>query len=297
MHLRSLRTSISEPIVGDNVYFNRALKWKANGVRSGRCCGPTWKSPVESTRQVKINLALSSRRPIWLALVLIFASSGVRAQEQSRWGIIASITPRWQAPSQIEKVKIFNGAVYLDGSDFTIGVIRGRSQGGDWGISFVRQRWKDDSLVQDVEEQCGFINVASGCLRSGTSYLTRGVTVNGVMVHSYLPFVTIKRRVQLGVNLAGGIGQLQGDVEKHELSVVTDFVSRSSRAATGRQRDIVTTSPAKELAKWPVLPLGAIQPALAVIIAPGLKLRVAGGFDFPGYSKFAVTGVYLIGSE
>jgi len=46
-----------------------------------------------------------------------------------------------------------------------------------------------------------------------------------------------------------------------------------------------------------VVPLGKVQAAVGVLVAPGLKIRAQGGFDFPGYEKFSVAGVYLFGSK
>lgn len=44
-------------------------------------------------------------------------------------------------------------------------------------------------------------------------------------------------------------------------------------------------------------PLGKVEAAVAVIAAPGLKIRASGGFNFPGYSVFRITGVYLFGAN
>src|SRR5690242_9047919 len=65
------------------------------------------------------------------------------AQDVSRWGIVGSVTPQWKVPSQLEK--IFDGTVDIKGSDVSIGIARGRSRGGDWGVSFVHKRFKDGS--------------------------------------------------------------------------------------------------------------------------------------------------------
>jgi hypothetical protein len=44
-------------------------------------------------------------------------------------------------------------------------------------------------------------------------------------------------------------------------------------------------------------PMGKLQAAVAVIVARGLKVRFAGGIDFPGTNKFSVTGLYLFGTR
>jgi hypothetical protein len=40
-----------------------------------------------------------------------------------------------------------------------------------------------------------------------------------------------------------------------------------------------------------------VQAAVAVIVAPGLKVRFAGGIDFPGTNRFSISGVYLFGAR
>lgn len=241
-----------------------------------------------------------AQRWILPALALVFAPSFVHAQDESHWGVIASVTPRWRAPVQFEKTlkvdvygRLFSGNVYLEASDFAIGVASGRAAGGDWGISFVRHTVEDDSVVEDVEHTCGFLNVESGCLRSGTSYVTRGVTINGVLLHKYVPFVTIKGRVQIGGVAGGGVGQFRGSVERHDLAPITHYSDRRTGVATGIQGDSVTTLPATRLGRYSVLPLGNLQLAAAVVVAPGLKIRGSWGLEFPGYTDVSITGVYL----
>jgi hypothetical protein len=45
------------------------------------------------------------------------------------------------------------------------------------------------------------------------------------------------------------------------------------------------------------IPLGNVEAAVAVLIAPGLKVRVSSGFNFPNSQVFSVTANYLIGSR
>lgn len=61
----------------------------------------------------------------------------------------------------------------------------------------------------------------------------------------------------------------------------------------------VTTDDASRLLKsesnW--LPIGRVELAVAVIVAPGVKVRVAGGFNYPGVNTVSVTGIYLFGGD
>ena len=42
---------------------------------------------------------------------------------------------------------------------------------------------------------------------------------------------------------------------------------------------------------------GKVEIAVAAIVVPGLKIRASGGFDFPGYTVFSLTGVILFGAK
>ena len=45
------------------------------------------------------------------------------------------------------------------------------------------------------------------------------------------------------------------------------------------------------------MPIGGIEAAVAVMIAPGVKLRVSAGASFPGAHTIAVTAQYLFGAR
>jgi hypothetical protein len=228
----------------------------------------------------------------FLALSVVVLSWPASAFAQpSSWGVVGSINPEWKAGAPFEK--IFGGAVDITGSDFSIGIARGRELSGDWGVSYIRQRWNDGSGVNDSEQECS--SFSNGCFTSGEFYRTQNVVVSGVLVHKFIPFGTIKRRVQIGMNVAGGVGTVSGTVEKHSLFADAIFNPRTGQLI-GVQQETVSTLPAAEelLSKFPI---GKVQAAVAVIVAPGLKVRFAGGLDFPGTNKFSVAGVYLFGAR
>jgi hypothetical protein len=181
--------------------------------------------------------------------------------------------------------------VDVTGSDFSIGIARGSDQGGDWGISFIRQSWKDGSLIDDTELDC--TNFSNGCFMFGEYFFMRDVKYNAFLIHKFAPFVTIANRVQIGLNAGGGIGSFSGSFERHDVNV--EFVSFNP--STGRQAPEVVTlvEPDEELfSPWPI---GKVQIAASVLVVPGFKVRVGGGLDFPGTSAFSITGLYLFGSD
>ena len=223
--------------------------------------------------------------------VLMFMPSAALAQ--SAWGVVVSVTPEWNAGSPFDDVISAESGVDVSGSDFSIGIARGSDEGGDWGVSFIRQSWKDGSFIDDREVDCE--NFSNGCFTFGEYFVTRDVTYTAFLIHKFAPFVTIADRVQIGMNFGGGLGKFDGTLERHDVDV--DFVSfpPGGGRPTGRQRpESVTTIPPDEelFSPWPI---GKVQLAAAVRVAPGVKVRVAGGIDFPGTSAFSLTGVYLFG--
>lgn len=224
-------------------------------------------------------------RYLWLAMLVSFMPSAALAQT-SHWGVAGAFTPTWQVPTQL--AQLFDGTVDITGAEFTLGIVRGRDTSGDWGVSYVRKTLKDGSRIEKFESEC----FSNGCFDTGTSIRTRGVALSGVKVHKFIPFGTISNRVQIGLNLAGGVGQFKGNLETLERDVVG-----SADLRTARPTETVTIDPASELVPVSILPLADIEAAVAVIVAPGLKLRAQGGLNLPGYRVFSVTAVYLFGAR
>ena len=224
-------------------------------------------------------------RYLSFAMLVLLAPSVAMAQT-SHWGVTGAFTPTWQVPTQL--AKLFDGTVDITGAEFTIGIARGRDLGGDWGVSYVRKTLSDGSRIEKFESEC----FSNGCFETGTSVRTRGVALSGVKVHKFVPFGTIKNRVQIGLNVAGGVGQFTGNLETLEREV-----EPSADFRTVRPTETLTTEPASELVPVSVVPLGDLEAAVAVIVAPGLKLRAQGGLNFPGYRTFSVTAVYLFGAR
>ena len=231
-------------------------------------------------------------RRLWFYTLMVWCVPAAAMAQSSSWGVVGSVTPRWSVPSNLGTV--FGGNVDMRGSDVTIGVARGRELGGDWGVSYVHKRIRDGSRVEDLGQFCPQSN---SCFTEGSLLVTRGVTMDGIEVNKFVPFATIKRRVQVGMNVGGGIGSFKRDLEQHEFGA--DFVSADPRTGqvTFRQTEQVTTTPAKELFPLSFMPLGTAQVAVGVIAAPGFKVRAAGGLSFPGTTSFSLTGVYLFGAR
>jgi hypothetical protein len=120
------------------------------------------------------------------------------------------------------------------------------------------------------------------------------VYLDAFEVHWFARLVNIGSRVQLGLNVAGGVGKVNGDVVKTtERFEPTGF---NQQGPTGfvqiREEEIL---PAKD-ELLPVFPLIKFEAVGSLSVAPGLKVQVAGGVNFPAYSA-RIGLVYLIGAR
>lgn len=218
--------------------------------------------------------------------LLIPASVDAQWAPERVWGLRASFVPTWEVrDTQLLKDVVpfaLTGAddgVSIDGSDFRVGFVRGNRLGGDAGVSFVRRSFVDGSYQGFVHECPDF----SGCY-FGTQYVYRGVTLTGIEAHKFAPFATIKEKVQIGIEFAGGVGRYTGTVESHTgigLDVVTETVEAR---VLNNLADSVR-----------VVPIGRVELAVAGILPAGFKVRVSGGINFPGQHIASVTLVYLFG--
>jgi hypothetical protein len=234
------------------------------------------------------------KRVLLLAFTVLVPVS-VSAQDTSHWGVAVRVSPTWKVPSNF-KVLFDAQTVDIKSQDFSIGIARGRARGGDWSVSYVRKNFKDGSTADNTETTCD--DFVAGCFRNGSVRTLSGVTLTGIEAVKFISFGTIKDRVQIGMNVGGGIGSLKGHQEIREFDV---DVTCAGPRCTGRQRETVFGADVKDadnqLYALPVYPLGKVELEVGVIVAPGLKVRVGGGLDFPGQNMFHVTGVYLIGAN
>ena len=231
-------------------------------------------------------------RIVVLCVVLSFALAAPAAaqSDRSHWGVSASFTPRWEIPSSAGP--LFEAEpVDISGSEFRIGIVRGRDLSGDWGVSFVRKRIKDGSTIGgDFEQSCG----STGCLPVGAIYRYENVTMTGVAVHKFVPFGTINRRVQIGVTFGAGVTRFEGDTDAEIYGV--DVVGSGTNTQVLARQELLKV-PARELFKTEVVPLADLQLTVAAIIAPGFKVRASGGVSLPGYHVVSLTATYLFGAR
>ena len=236
------------------------------------------------------------RRAVALAgcLLGILAASPAFAQDgkAKHWGVRVTFTPSWEITNQMKNVLFDDEETgTISGSnEFTIGFVRGTTLGGDWGVSFVRKPWDDGSGPTSTNQQCPV--TPTNCATITESSLTQGVYLDGFEVHWTPTFVTIKNHFQIGLNVAGGLGFMKGDVVKTETGQEFQFGPGGPVKVPVNRSETV---PAKD-ELMPYFPMFKIEAAFSFIITPALKARFAAGANFPAYS-WNIGAVYLFGAK
>ena len=229
-----------------------------------------------------------------LVVWLVAAPAASLAQgTDSHWGIGGSLTPTWKSNETLRKPYI-EGEGELEGKEFTIGIVRGSSRGGDWGVSFVHKPFKDGvSIVEAGEGESSSCNGGFCSINSTTITDTmQDVKLTGVEFHWFKPFGTIADRLQIGINLAGGVASVKG-------TVVETFVSESTLTNNGNVvlHEINTDTfdaPAGEVLR-DIWGLGKVELQAAIIASPQFKIKISGGMNIPAAASFRVGAVILFG--
>lgn len=235
-------------------------------------------------------------RPLLFTIVLVSAcpllahAQGVApgptpSAKSSHWGPTVSVTPSWTANDQWRSLLLSEGNLPMEGSEFTVGLVRGSTGGGDWGVSYVRKRFKDGLVNNQSDSSCS----GSFCASSIESQTLHSVELSGVEVHWFWAIANIKNRVQLGLNIAGGVASVKGEVEEF-----SEFRFSGPQVPQQVQSDHEFV-PAKDVF-YKTQPLAKLEAVAAVVVVPGLKFKVEGGYNAPG-PAMRVAMVYLIGAK
>lgn len=220
------------------------------------------------------------------------APAAAQGDDDPHFGVGVSFAPFWKSRSDLLVTTGLEDVGTIEGTEFSIGLVRGRTRGGEWGVSFVRKPFKDSTTVfqEQSTQDCG-----PSCVSSFSSTRTTrfdAVYLRGVEVHWAPAFVTIGGRVQIGLNVAGGIAIPEGTV--HD---TVDFTSSSTfqgRTFTDAFSDSFS-SPAKDVLFGKV-PLFKVEVQGALILAPGLKVKISGGLNNPGMGM-RIGATYLFGAN
>ena len=185
--------------------------------------------------------------------------------DPSHWGVQISISP-WSAG---EKFRGLMDARDLDisGRSVRVGISRGRMRGSEWGVTYLRRTINEGSRLVDY---------------LGRTYnFGESVRLTGVMGEQFGSFGTIANRVQIGVLIGGGLAKVEG------------LVFPSSGGEPRDAREVLTLFAHETSFQL----LARAEIGAAILVAPGVKVRVSGGFDWPGTTVVTITGLYFFGGQ
>lgn len=182
------------------------------------------------------------------------------------WGVSATFTPTWSTPDY-QKVLFQADRVALSGSEFTVGIVRGDELKADWGVSFVRRSFKPGGFV----------------VRGNETTTVVDSQLEGVEIYRSVPIVTIRDRVQIGISGGVGVGVMRGDVSQ---------TAPNNPAVTLPAKNLITFDHKVS----PVAPLVRLELAGTYVVTPQVKIRVTGGFAFPGQRRVVVGLLYFFHS-
>lgn len=232
-----------------------------------------------SPRAGCVSRRCASGIPMLLLVTLLVSGTAVPAAAQaadgSHWGVSAGLAPAWGSVDTLAE-KTLDWVGSIEGSEFTVGLVRGSTVGGEWGVSFVHKPFDDGTSAETVDEFCD----GPFCSRSSERRVMRDVRLRGVEFHWFRPFGTIAERVQIGLNLAGGIARASGTIDE-----TLEFTSTFTNPQTGEvSRQVfadTTTLPADEVL-YAAIALFKVEVQGAIIVAPSVKIKIAGGVNNPG---------------
>lgn len=234
-------------------------------------------------------------------LGLLFFPSLLFAQD-SHWGVTSSFVPKWdRVPELYEQIWDIDDLRPEDTKEFRIGVVRGSDLGGDWSVALVRNWFRTDRVFDEtfpaitLSDQAG--NVQELGLTGSLFTVSGDIEVLGVKFEKFTPFVTIRDRVQVGLTYGGGIGSLSGTVIEQRFESEVDFPPPGFQPVVTSQTEMIIEREVKEGYTPGFVPIGSVEAAAAFILAPGLKARVSGGFNYPNTQIFSFTINYLIGAQ
>jgi hypothetical protein len=197
----------------------------------------------------------------------------------------------------------------MSGRDFRIGVVRGRQLGFEMGASFVRK------TVTSLD--VNYVDPTNSGFYATTRYTApTDVRMTGADAHLILPLARIGERVQLGILAGGGMAWLpntpiQARTEGPPFFADAELrVPLSSPPATGGYVNCYCFAYAIPLVPgtrygihdsvlYEISPTDHYwmllrgQLAADFLVASSLKLRVAGGFNYPGMQAIGIDGIYL----
>lgn len=237
------------------------------------------------------------RRVVAIVGVVVSACVVVPCAEaqgtESRWGVQVSFVPSWKGNDGLsEGLQWAPEGLRHEGSEFLVGFVKGTPRGGDWGVGYVRKAIKDSVTTELLTDT--FCPSPTNCVTQVEEFRQdiRDVMVDGVEAHFFLPFARFSDRVQLGVNVGGGVGFSSGTVRSTDTITTT---TTNPPATTTQVFEDEEEAAGEVIGKTVVLIKAEFQAAF--MVAPGLKIRAAVGLNAPSVAAFRIGVSYLFGAR
>jgi hypothetical protein len=219
------------------------------------------------------------RRQMLIVLSLLFVPRSAYAQlDNPSWGLTFGVSPLWKTSNEALSSLLDADVVDLHGPEFRVGVVRGTTYGGEWGLTLVHKRFKQDSDVQLTNDHGRAI------------FVTEDAEMLGTEIHRFFVAHTFARRVQLGVNLAGGVARMRGIADGHYTTAPPGSAAQRTTVLTPQIFEFVGRD-----VSW--LPIGKAEFGISTLVGDRLKLRLSGGLNFPGYELVSVSVSFLMGHD
>jgi opacity protein-like surface antigen len=246
------------------------------------------------------------RKPLLIAMLAFLSIPSLAAAqttappaEQKRWGVIATFTPMWKANQALQQGLFWSdpeddSTPLFEGNEFTIGFARGSERGGDWGVSYVRKALKDFTQTTTYGPD-SFCPAPNNCqtYTSTSVRSTHDVIVEGVEVHFFIPFARLaNERVQLGINVGGGMGFSKGTFTETQTDTLTSTLPPSTQIDTYTSEGDV----AGEIVGQ-IVPLVKAEFQASFRVARGLKINANIGMNAPSAFAFRIGVLYLFGAK
>ena len=228
----------------------------------------------------------------FIAMILMGLFPGIalaQGNTDSHWAVGMSFTPAWTSHDSLAK-NLLGYEGELEGTEFTVGVGRGSTRGGDWTVSYVNKPIDDTTLVE-TEQDC----FSGSCSTFTSTQTLHDVRLSGVEFNWSRPFVTIKDRVQIGISVGGGVASTKGTVDG--TFAVTNSFTFQGKTTTSSFNDSFSSPASEAEVFYSIVPLVKLEAQGAVILHPTFKVKFAGGMNNPSAFAFRISFIYLIGAR
>jgi hypothetical protein len=244
------------------------------------------------------------KRSLMLLFLVALCPTLAEAQpdDPNRWGVGVGFVPKFRISNgsgvlgKLAEVMYESGDAGLDvkGSDFRIGVVRGRKLGGEWGVSYIRRSFKEESTQGAVQTSCspGQQPNSQICQTGGEEYFYNdNVVLNGIEANKLFVLGTIKSVVQIGIDLGGGVGWMSGTaIQRKTEPVFGNFTQPPANTTLNIPTTVTETEvPASTLVGVDPVPIGRAELSVGFILGNNVKVRASGGMNIPGSHIFSVT--------